>query len=97
MRIAALVAVCLLVAGTANSQTVSTEAVEQDAIITSDSNTAKLTYKAGTSRIEVGAQRSVDIEALLVSARIRPNDDPQTIVEKVDAVRKRLYLDAEIA
>jgi hypothetical protein len=98
VRFAALVvSVCLLAFGTANAQTVESQAVEESAIVTSDSHVATVTYKAGTSRIEVAAGRDVNVQDLMTSAKIRPNDDPQTIVDKVDAVRKRYYPEAEIS
>ena len=98
MRIAPLVAICLLVGASVNAQTVeSEEAAREIGIVTSDSEVATVTYKAGTSRIEVAAGRDVNVQDLIGSAKIRPNDDPQTIVDKVDAVRKRYYPEAEIS
>lgn len=97
MRIAAILTVCLLSYGTASAQEILDQSVQQDSFITSDSEVAKVTYKAGSSRIEVSAPRNVDVQSLLVAAEIRPNDDPQSIVDKVDVVRKRLYPNAEIA
>jgi hypothetical protein len=76
---------------------VESEAVAESAIITSDSHVATVTYMAGTSRMEVAAGRDVNVQDLMTSAKIRPNDDPQTIVDKVDAVRKKFYPDAEIS
>lgn len=96
MRIAAIaVSVCLLGAGIADAQSI--EASESEAIVTSDAKLPSVTYRAGTSTIEIRAERGVNVHELLVAAKIRPNEDPQTIVEKVNAVRQRLYADREIS
>ena len=96
MRIAALaVLVCLIGTGSAAAQTIT--ALQADTMVTSDDRLAKLTYRAGSSTIEVQAERGVDVSALLVAAKIRPTDAPEVIAEKVDRVRERLYPDKEIA
>lgn len=94
-----VVAVCLCCAGTTNAQTLGFERVESIGaeIMTSETNIPKLTFRAGTSTVEVQAGRGVDVRALMIAAKIRPNDDPQTIVDKVNAVRQRLYPDKEIS
>jgi hypothetical protein len=96
VRIAALAAlVCLLGAGSASAQSI--DVSESDGIRTSDAKLPSVTYRAGTSTIEIRAERGVDVHELLVGAKIRPNEDPQTIVDKVNVVRQRLYADREIS
>lgn len=96
MRILALVAsVCLFGAGTTHAQV--SEPLKSEEIMTSETSLPSLTYRAGTSTIEMRAERGVNIHELLVAAKIRPNEDPQTIVDKVNAVRERMYPDREIS
>jgi hypothetical protein len=95
VRIASLViSLCLFGVGTATAQSFEFQA---PAMVTADGGLPSMTFRAGTSTIEVGAQRDVNVQDLLVAAKIRPNDDPQTIIDKVNAVRTRLYPDREIA
>jgi hypothetical protein len=55
------------------------------------------TYRAGVNRIEIQAERGVDINALMVAAKVRPADDPDVVVSKINAARQRLYPKQEIA
>jgi hypothetical protein len=98
VRIATLViSLCLLGVGNINAQTFEFKNPSPGAIVMSDDALPKMTFRAGASTIDVRAERGVSVQDLMVAAKIRPTDDPQTIVDKVSTVRARLYPDREIS
>ena len=68
-----------------------------DAMTMSGTVLMKETYRAGTTTLELYAEPGVDTAALVKAAKIRSNDSPEVIADRVDAVRKRLYPDREMA
>ena len=97
MRIPIIAAISVCLLGVVNAQGPTSEAPLAGEIVTSDAKLSSMTYRAGTSKIELRAERGVNIQELLVAAKIRPNEDPQAIVEKVNVVRQRLYPEREIS
>lgn len=97
MRITTLAAMFVCLVGVAPARAQLFERSQSETIITSDAALPSVTYRAGTSTIEMRAERGVNIEDLLIAAKIRPTDDGQSIVDKVNKVRERLYPDREIS
>jgi hypothetical protein len=92
VRIAPFVAVCLLVAGTARAQeSIEASNPQAQGLQLYDHSLAKESFRAGTTSLNVYAGSRVDVAELMKSARVSRNDTPETIHDKVDAVRRRLY------
>lgn len=86
-------AVCVLCAGTTNAQSFEAEAPAPrvEGLTLSDRSLAKETFRAGTIALDLYAGREVDVRTLLRVARVGKSETPQTIHDKIDAARQRLY------
>jgi hypothetical protein len=60
-------------------------------LVLSDRSLVKEHFRAGTTSLDVHAGARVDVQAVLRAAKVGKNESAQTIQEKIDAARQRLY------
>jgi hypothetical protein len=94
VRIAALAAlVCLLGSVSASAQNFDEMAPGPPAegLRLSDRSLVKESFRAGTTGLDVYAGPRVDLRALLKAANVGKDETPQSIHDKINAARQRLY------
>jgi len=99
--IAALFAVCLLASPTlfaqSNPEAESQVEVSQggrssaEGLTLSDRSLVKESFRSGATILDVYAGDSIDVRALLKAAKVGKDESAQTIHDKIDTARQRLY------